>query len=278
MMAARADPWVELAASLEEFAGRLSRSRATHVSTASLRDAARSIVQDYFRIARAELVQVGCTKENIETLDASMQSLLQLANGRNRRTSYLRLISGMRELVLALEGERELRLGEQLSHPPASDRTSEGAAGQIISTLEGLVPSAALSYEQAMLDLAEGSRVSYRGTANELREALRETLDYLAPDDQVMQADGFQLEQGRARPTQRQKVRYILRSRGRPARETKSPEDAASLVEGLTASLARSVYERSSVSAHVGTTRQEVEQVRMYVETVLADLLEIHRD
>ncbi|HEU0018349.1 MAG TPA: hypothetical protein VFQ31_08360 [Methyloceanibacter sp.] len=44
----------------------------------------------------------------------------------------------------------------------------------IIRKLDALVPSAALSYKQAILDLRDDSRVSFYGPALELREALRE--------------------------------------------------------------------------------------------------------
>ena len=53
---------------------------------------------------------------------------------------------------------------------------------QIIETLQSLVPTAALSYQQAIRDLADSTRVSYRGPAAELREVLREVCDHLAPD------------------------------------------------------------------------------------------------
>jgi hypothetical protein len=148
---------------------------------------------------------------------------------------------------------------------------------RIITTLEQLVPTAALSYQQALQDLATGTeRLSFRGTANELREALRETLDHLAPDEDVMAAAGFALEQGQTRPTQRQKVRFILRSRHVPETARAAPENSVALVDELTGSLARASYVRSSISAHIASTRQEVRQMKMYVDSVLAELLQVH--
>ncbi len=70
---------------------------------------------------------------------------------------------------------------------------------QTIKKLEALVPSAALSYKQAVLDLNDDSRVSFRGPALELREALREILDHLAPDDEVTAAPGYVQEKDRGR-------------------------------------------------------------------------------
>src|SRR5690348_1675594 len=66
----------------------------------------------------------------------------------------------------------------------------------IIKTLHRIVPAAATSYEQAIIDLADVRRRSYRGIAHELREVLRETLNYLAPDAEVMAVRGFEFEEG----------------------------------------------------------------------------------
>ena len=41
--------------------------------------------------------------------------------------------------------------------------------------------------------------------------------------------------------------------------------------------LARSVYDRGSLSSHVATTRQEVLTLKGYADAVLADLLQIHK-
>jgi hypothetical protein len=109
-----------------------------------------------------------------------------------------------------------------------------------------------------------------------LREALRETLDRLAPDKEVMAAPGFKLEPDRTKPTQKQKVRYILRSREVPETARKAPEATVLMIEELTGSLARASYERSSISAHIASTEQEVRQMKMYVDTVLAELLQVH--
>lgn len=75
----------------------------------------------------------------------------------------------------------------------------------IYETLQRMLPAASTSYEQALRDISHGGRVSWRGTATELREVLREVIDHLAPDDQVVGSAGFQLEAGQKQSTQRQK-------------------------------------------------------------------------
>ena len=78
---------------------------------------------------------------------------------------------------------------------------------QIIDTLQSIVPSAALSYEQAAADIHSPKRLSWRGPATDLREALRETLDYLAPDNDVKAMPGYRQDAGADGPTRRDELR-----------------------------------------------------------------------
>jgi hypothetical protein len=144
---------------------------------------------------------------------------------------------------------------------------------KILSALTNRLPSAALSYRQALFDLSDAERVSFRGTAHELREAVREVLDQLAPDEKVLNSVGFKLERDRTKPTMKQKVRFIFRDRKRNPAESGPPEDAADAIAETIASMARSTYERGSMSAHTQRTKEEVLRVKRYVEAVLHDIL-----
>ena len=52
-------------------------------------------------------------------------------------------------------------------------------------------------------------------------------------------------------------------------------EDTVSLIEELTGSLARSSYDRGSLATHVASTDSDVRQLKMYVDGVLAELLQV---
>ena len=146
----------------------------------------------------------------------------------------------------------------------------------IISTLSRIVPVAALSYEQSLLDLGGPQRRSYRGVAHELREVLRETLSYLAPDADVMAAPAFKLEERQERPTQAQKALYVLRNRRLSREQTSAAELAISLIEETAAKITRSAYTRGSKDAHTSSSESEVRQLKMWIDAVLGELLEIH--
>ena len=158
-------------------------------------------------------------------------------------------------------------------HAAAAGLTPE--EGKLLRAIELLVPSAGISYSQALFDLRDDKRVSFRGPALELREMLREILDHMAPDKDVVANPGFKLESGRAGPTMKQKVRHILRKRGDGKTKAGSPEDSVSAVDAIIGDLTRSAYDLGSLATHVATERRQVVQVKRYIEAVLHDILQI---
>jgi hypothetical protein len=192
----------------------------------------------------------------------------------NRRSTYLKQLKSIQQSLEQLEAQREFAIGASAKRATGTASVISDHERRIVGTLETLVPSAALSYRQAVIDLSSPGRISFRGTAAELRETLREVLDHLAPDDAVSAMAGFKLEHEQKRPTMKQKVRFILRPRGQSRTAIESAEKTAELVDELAASVVRSIYERASVSTHAPTTIVEVKRIKSYVDTVLADLLQ----
>jgi hypothetical protein len=273
----RSDSWQSFVEALDAVVRAVARVSAVHVNATATRDAAKGLTQDYFRRARPDLDELGLQPDQLLAMDGAMQSLLQLANGRNTKESYTRVLRTARAQAQELELLREYRLGEARGESRrGTGLVITDVEARIIATLGDLVPVAALSYEQAIRDLGSTDRVSYRGTANELREVLRETVDRLAPDDVVMAAQGFRLEAGQTTPTQRQKVRHILVSRQMSANTRRVPEESVSLIEQTTSSIARASFQRANVATHVASTGQEVRQVKMWVDALLAELLQVH--
>jgi hypothetical protein len=179
--------------------------------------------------------------------------------------------------VLFFRADLELMVPPNSASTEASRRrTSHSEAEQkILSDLTNRLPSAALSYRQALSDLSDAERVSFRGTAHELREAVREVLDQLAPDEKVLKAPSFKLERDRTKPTMKQKVRFIFKDQQRSLTESGPAENAVDAIAETIASMARSTSERGSMSAHTEQTKTEVLKVKRYVEAVLQDILEV---
>lgn len=273
------DPWDQLWAKYDSFRVALGRSRAVNVNASSLREGAGEIVQIYFRQVRPELVSLRLEGTHLEAADSHMHALLRLSQGRNPKRSYVQVLRALGRVRPALAAARELRLGEGLTS--STERVGSGfdeTEERILETLKSLLPSAALSYEQAISDLRLGDRVSFRGTADELRETLREVLHKLAPDKEITKAPDFKLEEGAKGPTVRQRAEFILRSRNEPGKAIKAAGDTVSQVEAAAASLMRSTFDLANLSTHVARERGQVRQLKMYVDTALAELLQIHRE
>jgi hypothetical protein len=145
----------------------------------------------------------------------------------------------------------------------------------IIETLNSIIPSASLSYQQALQDLRQDARLSWRGPGTDLRESLRETLDYLAPDSEVIKMQGYKQEPNTTGPTMKQKTRYIFKNRESNKSIMENAETTINYIEEAMGSFIRSVYTRSSVSTHTPTDKEEVLRIKQMVRIVLCDLLEL---
>lgn len=252
----------------------LGRSKAVNVNSTLLREQAASIAQTWFRDLRPTCARAGMSDDVLGDLDEHLQDLLRLSNGRNAKSSYSRVLRAVRQLRPAFQTRLSILEGQSQNIPATTSLTTVELG--IVTTLERMLPDAALSYRQVVNDLTSELRLSYRGTATELREVVREVLDHLAPDVDVMAAPGFKLEKDRRAPTMKQKARFILKARGLGESSRSAPEQSAELLDDQIASLARSVYERGSASTHAATTRSHVLSFKGYADAVLAELLQLH--
>jgi hypothetical protein len=250
---------------------KIRRSQSVNINSRKLREQIKTVARQYLRQGRPLLAHLGL-KNEIEVLDPPFQALMQLSDGLNAAATYRKHIDIIRRALPQATLQLEMNLGT--AAPLAASKPNESEA-QIIQTLAELVPSASLSFQQAINDLKEKDRISFRGPACELREALREVLDHLAPDDVVMASDGFKLEKDRPKPTMKQKVRFILKARGRSKSATEVPEGTVVTVEEMVGTLARSVYTQGSIDTHIASGRRQVVQLKRYVEAVLSDILEV---
>ena len=255
---------------VEDVRKQVSKGQSLQVTSQKQKKQLQQIVDCYFRDVRPSVLSHSASSDFVKEIDTKMQDLLVCSHRRTKRSLLKSRLSGLKKKLIQLETHSLVLVGTGLS-APETDKVDI----RIIETLRGLVPSAALSYEQAILDLAGPQRKSWRGPATDLREALRETLDHLAPDKDLTSHPGFKLEPDAKGPTMKQKVRFILRKRGLSKTLSETSEKAVDSVEASIGSFVRSVYSRSSVATHTPTNRDEVLRIRDLVRIVLCELLEI---
>lgn len=224
----------------------------------------RTLCAEYFE-ARSQLPD----SEDAFATDGVFKELHSSARVKPSRPKVVDRLAKAKQLLVKLEGAA-------LTSAASKSAGRKTATDQlIIETLREICPSAAAAYSQALIDLGAEKRESWRGPATDLREALRETLDVLAPDEEVKKESGFKLEKDAHRPTMKQKVRYILKKRETPSGAMAAPESAVQGIEDILGGITRSVYNRSSISTHTPTEKGEVVRVHAWVRLVLCDLLEV---
>lgn len=256
-------------ADVERVRKQVSIGQSIEVTSQKQRTQLQQLVDCYFRDVRPSVLSHTASSDFINEIDIEMQDLLVCSHKRTKRSLLKKKLSSVKKKLIQLETYNVVLVGRGSSS--ALDLVDE----RIIEILQRLLPSAALSYEQALLDLAGPQRKSWRGPATDLREALRETLDHLAPDKDVTSQPGYKPEHDAKGPTMKQKVRFILHKRGTSKTLSETPENAVDSIETAIGSFVRSVYRRSSVSTHTPTVRDEVLRVRDWVRIVLCELLEI---
>ncbi len=254
----------------------LKKLRTKKIYSFKIRQNFKILVKYYFRTVRKEF---SILKINTDGLDRQMQELLQFSNEVSFRYSYLILLNKISKSIGKLEIEREYYFSNK------GEKNKEGfifldIEKKIYQTLLKLLPLVAISYKQVLLDLSNKERISFKGTAGEIREILRQVLDHLAPDEVVMKSFGFKLENDYKKPTMKQKTRFILKSRGQPKNQTKLAENTASIIEigeeNISAFL-RSLYKSGSILTHTnaGLARKKVKQLKIYLDSILCELLEV---
>jgi hypothetical protein len=87
---------------------------------------------------------------------------------------------------------------------------------------------------------------------------------------------GFDFALPLADDFERQKALYVLRKRKLSREEMSAPELTVSMVEELGASITRTAYTRGAKGAHTVSSVSEVRQLKMWIDAVLGELLEIH--
>ena len=223
---------------------------------------ARSIADTYFGSIQSYLQGVQRRGGLAEEIEFVVSAILQLSSEPREKGAYIGQVKELRPYL-------QQAMIDVMKAPRLVLSSTER---RILNTLERMLPHTATSYEQVLQDLAAGKRVSWRGTGTELREVLREVIDHLAPDGDVMAAPAFKLEADLKRPTHKQKVRFILKARKRAVGVA---EASVETVEEGIASLARSTYQRGSATTHASTDAIEVRKLKNYVDALLVELLEI---
>lgn len=169
-------------------------------------------------------------------------------------------------------------VGARPTHAAIS-KVAEGSAtrhirGDIYDALLSVSEPLASKYAQVKLDVETTDRLSWSGSAHEIREVLRGLLETLAPKEAVATEPWYVHDESTSGPTHKQRVRYILRTRGSGSKEQKVAEQV-DVMEDKIGDLVRATYTRASDAAHRTKDRREVRRIVRYFEAFAHDLLDL---
>lgn len=151
---------------------------------------------------------------------------------------------------------------------------SEGTSNRIANLLAArLHPELGLAYRQILIDLRDSKRLSLRGTANEMREVMRDIITILSPDEKVIGQGWYAQEPKTNGPTRGQRLKYIFGIK-KSNHEKDSAEGGLETVENSISQLTLAVYQRSNRATHTLRHRKELKRIMAYMNPVIEDLLD----
>lgn len=255
----------------------VSRLKARHMdavpSAAEVR-IIESVVHTWYSEYKTPFAQMLGDEQMIALMDSKMDKLFNLAS--RRRT---------RRAVIGAAGAAVTYLREELLMPVnraywarSPERVPAGRDETVAVRLRHLDPLLADGYEQAISDVEDAKRKSYRGPAAELREILTGVLHALAPNQSVEAEDWYKESRRSGKrdettPTRAERTKYILRSRAKGSAVTDSAEAHMVSVEDRLGSVVNATYRRGAAATHLGAERDEIQNLLPYINALLRELL-----
>ncbi len=245
-----------------------------HVSAQTDRNTIRSVVSAWFTQYRPSFHPMIGDEQLLAPVDSQMQALLKLAADTSARRTVAKTIKLAKDhfsetLLVPLSRAYWSRIPQH---------SSAGRDEEVVKRLYQLSVDLADGYEQAILDLQNVNRLSYRGPASELREVVTGALHLLAPDEKVKSAEWFrEARRSGARkepnPTRAERTKFILRNRAGTSAITEAAESFMTSVEGRLGDVVVATYKRGSAATHGSSERDEVLQLLQYINALLRELL-----
>lgn len=259
--------------SLSSLEKQLNRRRAMYVETNEEKNVVRAVVATWFQTFRPLFVELLRKEEHLSLIDSCLQNLLRLATENSSRYEYRSILRKTKKLF---KDNLLIPLTKAYWERPPS--TSYSDFNELVAIrLEAMDPFLRDSYEQVIADVSSDDRKSYKGTANELRELLREVLHRLAPDQAVRKQKWFKTvhpeDTDKIRPTQAERTKYILRLRGSGDSVIDAVKDYIEAAEDRLGRVVRSTYDRANASTHTYRAKQEVQTQLRYLNALFLELL-----
>jgi hypothetical protein len=232
----------------------------------------RSVVGTWFQYRPTFSALLGDEKLLLP-MDGRMEAAMELAIGGRARTTVVKAIRGAHRcytdtLLVPLTRANWSR---------APQRTPAGRDSEVTARLRKLDPGLADSYEQAVRDLDDDGRITYKGPAAELREVLTGVLHKLAPTAEVQATPWYQQARrtgvrSEPTPTRVERTKFIMRHKGKGSAAEDAAESSLALVEDRLGKVVDATYRMGAAATHEEAEREEVRQTLRYLNALLREL------
>lgn len=255
-------------AALKNLQSRLRKSKGRTVSLEEIRTLSKSVanlwVHDISPLARL----ASNNESALQSIDSLMDQLVSHTLRTTKKEVYLTTV---RDALSIYDKQIFVHLHRQVG-AVLSGSVSVGD-NSIVDALAKISESLVAGYQQVHKDLADESRISWRGPADEIREVLRELLESLAPDDAVKKASWYKQEPNTEGPTQAQRAKFALEQRAAQSHRVNAAQETVNLVEQSVSRLVRKTFQRANNAAHTSQDRDEVKRILGYFDLLAKDLL-----
>lgn len=259
---------------LENLIARLNARRQKTLPTPGELRNIESVVRAWYSQYKNPFTQMLGDERQIAVMDSKMDRLFNLASRHCTRHA-----------VVGAAGATANYLRDALFVPltraywaRTPERAPAGRDAAAAERLRKLDSPLADGYEQAVADIEDAKRISYRGPAAELREVLTGVLHKLAPTEAVEATDWYrEARRSGARketsPTRAERTKYVLRSRMKGSAVTDNTETHMVSVEQRLGEVVNATYRRGAAATHQGGEREELQNLLPYINALLRELL-----
>lgn len=253
---------------LKNLQARLRQSKRATVSLQEIRTLSKSVANLWSN----DISPMAKLASNNETALNSIDSLMdQLVAHTLRPTKKAVYLTTVREALRTYDKQIFVHLHKQVG--AVLSGTASIGDNSVIDALAKISESLVAGYQQVHKDLADDTRISWRGTADEIREVLRELLEFLAPDEQVKRMTWYKQEPNTEGPTQAQRAKYALEQRAAQTHRVNATQETVNLVEQSISRLVRKTFQRANNAAHTAQDKNEVKRILGYFDLLAKDLL-----
>lgn len=235
--------------------------------------------QTWFSEYSKQVQLLGVPAEMVVKLNELFGNLLRTVGTAKRRIAYLENIQSIEEIFEGFYAEAQV---VEWQHNRPNGFPTEQNPDEVVELLASVDSDLATRYRQVISDLSDPNRMSYAGTAGELREILRIVMLTNAPDDQVKQKRWFKQTRASATnqkekergPTHAERVRYILETKREVSdKDVTIAQSNEEAIDTILGKAARSSYDGMNSQLHGSKNKGDIIRSLQYVRPLLIDLL-----